>query len=84
MKAVDADGRTLLHEAARKIILRDVDVAVIELLLAAGADPTARDRHGMTAHGWAVELLARSQLPAPQPTPRQAQVLAALQQGAAG
>ncbi|MCY1007074.1 hypothetical protein OV079_16215 [Nannocystis pusilla] len=57
---------------------------MIELLLAAGADPTARDRNGMTAHAWAVERLARSQLPAPQPTPRQAQVLAALQQGAAG
>jgi hypothetical protein len=64
-------GETALHEAAM-----NGDREIVEILLAAGADPSVRDaRFDATPAGWAhhggqTELAERLEPPEPQPDPR--------------
>ena len=53
MKAADEDGVTLVMRAAAA-----GNAEIVRLLLAAGADPTARDRHGRNAADRARDGLA--------------------------
>jgi ankyrin repeat protein len=48
-RAVDAEGRTALHEAAARLAYPNASAAVVEVLLAAGVDASARDGAGLTA-----------------------------------
>lgn len=80
--AVDAEGKTLLHEAARNVTGFEPDTTVLELLLAAGVDPSARDSKGMTAHAFAVDLFERTRYRQSPPTPGQERLIALLQAGA--